>query len=144
MASDQVGKAMRYRNRGVTLVELMTVVVILGILSAIAYPSYRQYVMRGGRTEAKAMLMQQAQALEKCFTRYGVYNDAANCAAVNQVLNTPQNRYSVAAVTTATTFVLTATPQGPQVGDTACGSFTINEANQRGVTGPDGVQQCWR
>jgi type IV pilus assembly protein PilE len=136
---------MRYRNRGVTLVELMTVVVIIGILGAIAYPSYRQYVMRGGRTEGRAMLMQQAQALEKCFTRYGVYNDVANCAAATQVLNTPQGRYQVAAVTTATTFVLTATRQGPQLGDTACGSLTINEANVRGIVGgTDTVQNCWR
>jgi type IV pilus assembly protein PilE len=135
---------MRYRNRGVTLVELMTVVVIIGILGAIAYPSYRQYVVRGGRTEAKTMLMQQAQALEKCFTRYGVYNDAA-CVARTQVLNTPQGRYQVAAVTAATTFTLTATAQGPQTVDAQCGNFTLNERNQVTVTGSYAAtpQRCW-
>ena len=120
---------MRYRNRGVTLVELMTVVVIIGILGAIAYPSYRQYVVRGGRTEAKAMLMAQAQALEKCFTRYGTYNDPA-CVARTQVLNTPQLRYQVAAATTATTFTLTATATGPQVGDAQCGNLSLNERKE--------------
>jgi type IV pilus assembly protein PilE len=135
---------MRYRNRGVTWVELMTVVVIIGILGAIAYPSYRAYVIRGGRTEGKAMLMQQAQALEKCFTRYGVYNDPA-CVARNQVLNTPQGRYQVAAATTATTFTLTATATGAQVSDTQCGNLALNERNVVTVTGTYAAtpQRCW-
>jgi type IV pilus assembly protein PilE len=134
---------MRYANRGVTLMELMIVVVIIGILAAIAYPSYRQQVLRGGRTEAKAMLMQQAQALEKCFTRYGVYNDVANCPAATAVMNGGQGKYQVTVVTTATTFVLTATPLAAQVADTRCGSLTLNQANQRTATGPGGVQTCW-
>lgn len=135
---------MRYANRGMTLMELMIVVAIVGILAAIAYPSYRQYVLRAGRAEAKATLMQQAQSLEKCFTRYGVYNDVVNCPAATAVTNGAALKYQVTVATTATTFVLTATPLGGQVADAQCGSFTLNQANQRGVSaGPAAVQTCW-
>ncbi|HKU15857.1 MAG TPA: type IV pilin protein [Steroidobacteraceae bacterium] len=136
---------MQYRNRGVTLIELMVVMIVIGILGAIAYPSYRQYLMRGGRSEAKTLLMQQAQALEKCFTRYGRYNDNVNCAATTQVINGVRYRVGPAAAgdILATTFVLTAVRQGPQAGDAACGNFTLDDRNVRNVTGPDGAQACW-
>src|SRR6185369_10407130 len=72
------------RQRGVTLMELMVVMVIIGILAAIAYPSYRAQVRRSNRTEARVALEQTAGALEKCYTRYMAYNDIANCPAANQ------------------------------------------------------------
>ena len=49
---------MKRRQRGVTLMELLTVVVIIGILTAIAYPSYREQVRRSNRTEARVALEQ--------------------------------------------------------------------------------------
>ena len=55
-------------QKGVTLMELMIVVVIIGILAAIAYPSYRAQVMRSHRSDAKIALERAAQTLERCFT----------------------------------------------------------------------------
>lgn len=137
---------MRNSNRGVTLIELMIVVVIVGILAAIAYPSYRQQVMRSSRADGKTILMDRAQALEKCFTRYGVYNNG-NCQAfTGSPFMSEQRRYQVTVAVnnaTPTRFTLTATPQGAQAGDAECGSFTLNEVNQRGITGTGTVQRCW-
>lgn len=139
---------MSQRQAGVTLVELMIALLIIGILSAIAYPSYRQQVLRSGRTEAKASLMQAAQGLEKCFTRFGVY-DSAGCV-IKGNLESPDGivtaeglyRVSLAAIG-ATSFTLRAVPQQGQTSDVACGTFTLTQNGLRGVQGSSGAQACW-
>ncbi len=138
---------MRQRTAGVTLIELLIVVAVIGILAAIAYPSYRQYVLRASRTEAKVALLQWAQVLEKCFTRFGTYSDPQCQAATNVAAGSlsPEGRYRVTPVApiTAMGYVLQAAPQGGQAGDTQCGVFTLDQTGQRGVTGPGGVATCW-
>lgn len=136
---------MNTRQTGVTLMELMVVMVIIGILTAIAYPSYREQVRRSNRTEAKIALQQRAQAFEKCFTRYMDYTNAA-CDGAATAANTPDGNYNVtvpAATLTATTFVILATPLGGQLSDAKCMNFTINEAGTRGRTGTAPIENCW-
>ncbi len=58
---------MRKYMRGVTLLELMIVLVIISILAAIAYPNYREYIIRAKRTEAKAALLQIATQQERFY-----------------------------------------------------------------------------
>lgn len=59
--------------QGFTLIELMIVVAIVSILSAIAYPSYRQFVLKGRRAEGRAALVGILQAQERYYTQYGKY-----------------------------------------------------------------------
>jgi len=59
--------------QGFTLIELMIVVAVVGILSAIAYPSYTEYVRRGHRADARAGLLQVQQWLERAATATGTY-----------------------------------------------------------------------
>ena len=61
------------RYQGFTLIEVMIVVAIVGILSAIAYPSYAEYIRRGHRADARAGLLQAQQYLERASTATGVY-----------------------------------------------------------------------
>jgi len=135
---------MQRRQPGMSLIELLVVMVVVGILAAIAYPSYRQYVVRTNRTDAKAALEQGRQVLERCFTRFNAY-DAADCEVdFDPPVTLPSGTYRISAVLAPGTFVLTATPQGAQAADDArCGNFTLNELGQRGVSGTDTAAQCW-
>ena len=131
--------------RGFTLVELMIVVVIIGILAAFAYPSYQEQVRKTKRSDGKAMLMEVAQELERCYTRFGAYDNAA-CSAANDLPKTsPEEHYEISATAlSATAFTLDATPQGSQANDTECAVLRLTSTGVQGSQGgnldPNG---CW-
>ena len=131
---------MHRRQTGMTLIELMIVVAIIAILASIAYPSYRQYVIRANRTEAKTQLLQLAQVLEKCYTRFHNYD-----AACGIDLAPAAENYTISAVVTPQAYTLTAT-RGGQVKDTTCGALLLNNTNTRGEKGAlstDPENKCW-
>lgn len=139
---------MRNKQRGVTLMELLTVVVIIGILSAIAIPSYRQYTLRANRTDAKTALLFYAGALERCYTRFNSYtynsNATLGCAVLGAAQPSENGMYQISISNrTASTFTLTATPQGKQAADTGCGNLTLDQVNKRDRSGSKPVSDCW-
>ena len=121
-------------NKGITLIELMIVVAIVGILSAVAYPSYVRYVERAQVSDGKAGLLQAASQMERCFTSEMTY---ANCTPINQ---SPESYYSIA-ITNAdsSSFLLTATGQNGRVTAGNCSQLTLNH---RGVKG-ENAGNCW-
>ena len=122
----------RHLSKGMTLIELMVVVVIIGILAGIAYPSYRQSVIRANRTEAKTILMQIAQGLEKCYTRYNKYKGPDCTLTAATIPASSTTNYAITApILTPTTYVLRATPRGGQAEDATCGALAINELGER-------------
>lgn len=132
----------RRRMRGVTLLELMIVVVVVGILAAIAYPSYLNQVRETRRADGKAELMETAQELERCYTRFGRYNDG-NCGVAFPFLS-EEEHYQITGNVTAATFTLNATPQGDQVKDTECGTLRLMHTGAQGSQGNDtDANDCW-
>jgi len=130
------------RDQGFTLVELLVAIAILAIIIAVAIPAYGQYVVRANRGEGKVALLQTAQALERCFTRYNAYNDD-DCNLAFP-LDSENDWYSIDVTRTAATFTLTATPQASQATrDAACGNLTVTHTGLRGVSGSAGVADCW-
>jgi|DewCreStandDraft_4_1066084.scaffolds.fasta_scaffold155768_2 type IV pilus assembly protein PilE len=133
---------MRHAQRGLTLMELLIVMVVIGILAGIAWPSYRAQVVRTTRAEARVALEQARQGLERCFTRFNAY-DAGGCEMTFPA-NTPSGNYRVTVVRDAATFTLTATPLGAQAADDPqCATLTLNDRGVRGSTGTGNAQQCW-
>ncbi|MCU0976322.1 MAG: type IV pilin protein [Steroidobacteraceae bacterium] len=131
------------RQRGITLMELLIVIVIIGLLASIAWPSYRQQVVRSNRTDAKVALEQSRQGLERCFTRFNSYADGTGCE-LEFPFDVASGNYTISVERDATTFTLTATPQGGQAAqDAECANFTLDERGQRGISGTGDAQRCW-
>jgi type IV pilus assembly protein PilE len=126
---------------GFTLVELMITVAIVGILAAVAYPSYVDFVTRSNRTEAQRELMRLANRQEQYYVDMRTYtDDMKELGQSDDPYVTESGNYSIDAVKTSTTFTLTATAQGNQAtADASCKTLTID---QTGKQGPSSAN-CW-
>jgi type IV pilus assembly protein PilE len=131
-----IGVNKRITETGFTLIELMIVVVIIGILSAIAYPSYVQYSLKGKRTEAIAALADVAGAQEKYYAENLRYASTISLLGYANPFVTQSGRYSIT-TTGGNGYTLSAAAQGSQTQDTSCLTMTLTS------TGAKSPSTCW-
>jgi type IV pilus assembly protein PilE len=133
------------RAAGVTLVELMVVLLIVAMLAAIAYPGYRSHVVKTQRAAAKGCLLQYAALMERYYTTQLTYIDADDLAVPGCASegNMPLNYTFSLAGLSATAYTARAVPTTAFAArDTQCGTLTLNQAGVRGVSSGT-LTDCW-
>lgn len=141
------------KQSGVTLMELMIAVAIIGILAGIAVPNYLENVKQTKRTDAQSSLVQLSQAMERFYSANYTYLGAADAGAdtgapavstfaFSQSPFNGEASYNLTiSASSATAYTLSATPVAGMAGD-PCGTFTLTNTNVRGDDG--GGRVCWR
>jgi type IV pilus assembly protein PilE len=134
--------------KGFTLVELLVAVAVIGILSAIAYPSYRDSVRKAHRTDAKQALLDLGQRMERLYTEGNRFSVASLGSGTGDIsaATSPEGYYSLSfsnLEVSAYTAKATRTSKGGQNTD-PCGEFTLSHTGQKGVTGGSlNAAECW-
>lgn len=143
------------QHHGFTLIEVMIVVAIVGILAAIAYPNYQEFVKRGNRTEGQAFLSEAAARQERYFAQNNEYitsdSDIGKLNLKNgSTSETGKYELSIDEHAGDGGYTLTATPN---FDDTKCGNLILNAIGNRGAAGKldsgsasdkEKVRGCWR
>ncbi len=126
-------------QKGITLLELMIVVVIVGILAAVAYPSYREQVRRSNRSEGRTMLQNAAALQERFFSNNNRY---ATLAELGLAATSENGYYTLsipAADGTSYTLQVAVAAAGGQADDAHCATMTLTSTGVKGGTNAD----CW-
>ncbi len=143
------------RPGGFTLIDVLVTLAIIAILSAIAIPSYGNYVLRAARAEARATLLESSQFMERFYAVNNRYDQRLDGAAVTLPVALTQSprsgtpRYTISLVAAALTrgaYTLRAVPSGASATD-QCGTLTLTSTGVRGsstMSTPAGVAECWR
>ncbi|MBC3349292.1 MULTISPECIES: type IV pilin protein [Pseudomonas] len=131
---------MRRSNRGFTLIEIMIVIAIIGIVITVGYPSLTEYMKKGRRAEVAGLLSEQAQILERHYSKTGVYTNATGLSSGNDF-------YTITQTLLDQSFTLTAVRNsGSSMASDKCGDFTINNTGARSIINATAgltAKDCW-
>lgn len=152
------------RIAGFTLVELMIVVAVVGVLTAIALPSYTSYIARARRADARAQLLQVAQFMQRFYAANDRFDQDRAGTSVLSVMPTNMQKspadstamYQLnSAITSAGSYTITVTVSaytltmapisGTAMASDGCGAFRVNSLGVRTITGTGKTRdECWK
>jgi len=140
----------RWKQKGITLIELLIVVVIVGVLASVAYPSYLESSRKSRRSDAKIALVDLASRLERYYSENNTFATATIASNpstdVLSSASSPDGHYTLSITSkSATTFTINATiaSGGGQVGDAKCGNFSLTNTGLQTVSGTESASYCW-
>jgi len=145
----------KYPQWGMTLIELLIAIVIVGLLASIAVPSYNNFIYRSQRSVGNAELLEVLARQEQFYlntkqyaTNLTTLGYSANPYYVNsegESSTAGDSIYKIQLASGATTsaFTLEADPQNGQASDATCGKLTLSSVGIKGENGSGGVSDCW-
>ena len=143
------------RQRGFTLIEIMITIVILGVLLAVAIPSYQAQVIRGRRLDARSALLEASSREEKLYAISNQYSATAvdlgypnlPFAISSSGNGTSYYTLSLTISNAGASYVATATPTAGQTQDFDCYTYTVDQSGARGNLNANGqptsTSGCW-
>jgi type IV pilus assembly protein PilE len=147
---------MSTKHAGFTLIEVMITVAIIGILAAVALPSYQEHIAKSRRAEARGQLVETSQYMQRYYSQNDRFDQnaagtlvvlPAELSAVPRGVAAGAETYSIGftATPTISTFSIRAVPRadGPMASD-GCGTLSLSSAGARSVSGTKPVADCWR
>ena len=147
-------RILRRSNDGFTLIELMITVAIVGILAAIAYPSYTNYVAKANRADAKAQLLKAAQYMQRFYSANDRYDQdragntiASQMPASLQIAPESGNQmYALTIVASVSAYTLSMAPlTSATMATDGCGTFVLRADGGKSVTGTGMTSaNCWK
>jgi type IV pilus assembly protein PilE len=142
-------KPTRMRQAGMTLIELMIVVVIVGILASVAYPSYQEYTRRAKRSEAKALLADISARMERYYFDNNTYTTTlTELGFASSTVKSAESNYTASLELGVPNniriyYLVRATPAGGH-SDTKCNQMTLDSRGTKGSSVTANAAECWR
>ena len=147
---------MDMKSSGFTLIELMVVVAIVAIVSAVALPSYNNSIAKSRRAEARGQLLEAAQFMQRFYSQNDSFSQdrAGTAVAMPAGLATVPKTAAVGAATYSISYSATPTVAsfrvqavrrvgGPMASD-KCGAFLLDNTGRRTISGTGTTDECWR
>lgn len=134
------------KYNGFTLIELMVVVAIIGVISAIAFPSYNSYMNKSRRADAKVGLQKLADKQERFYLQNNTYTSVFTSAGLNTSTTSEEGYYTFAVDSASVSgFSMTATAVGIQANDIDCATLTLSSTSLKTATAGSGgdATKCW-